>query len=136
LAAAFTGLVLLIIAIADWGGGPALFPWFYDWPGLDKVGHLVLMGVLAYLVNRAAGLFWPGRMGLTWMSVPTLVLLVLVTAEECSQLWLINRSFDLWDLGCDFVGLFAGGMWAEWELARRAGPGRLFPGYSQSKKST
>lgn len=96
MAAVFLLLIVAIIVIADEGLGPHLFPWAYQTPGMDKVGHVTLMGMLAYLLNRAMR----GRVRLVTTS-----LLVAVTLEEVSQLFTRNRRFDPGDLACDVVGI-------------------------------
>ena len=114
LTAGYVLLVLALIVVADWGGGPRLFPWVYHRPGLDKLGHLVLMGTLAYLVNRTVGTLWPAREPV-WLSTASWVVLVLVTLEECSQIWLPYRTFEWSDLAADYVGIVVlGGLGSRW----------------------
>ncbi len=45
--------------------------------------------------------WWAAGFGLFVVAVRA----VAVTLEELSQRWLGNRSFDLGDLGCDYVGI-------------------------------
>ena len=109
LTAVYGLLVVALVVVADRGGGPGLFPGFYNRPGMDKLGHMVLMGTLAYLVNRSVRTARPEWAGARWLSKATVVVLVLVTLEEFSQMWLPHRTFEWWDLAADYVGILVFG---------------------------
>ena len=47
----FILVLILIVVIANLGLGSTYFPFIYSVPGLDKIGHFFLMGVLSFLIN-------------------------------------------------------------------------------------
>lgn len=70
----------------------------------DKVGHFVLWGLLTAIVNLAM----PNRcirFGRWPMPLGTVVLIVVVVAEESSQRWLDNRTLDAADLVANLLGI-------------------------------
>lgn len=113
-------LVAIIIA-ADRGMMPEWIERFYDWPGGDKLGHLVLMGTAAFVVElalagRSHSLRFGGRTAKLWLG--SLGVGAAVIAEECSQLAFPSRTFSLADLACSLAGVLAGGALARALLAR------------------
>jgi len=84
----------------------------------DKIAHALLYGIMALLLNDALNFrrgrllsqhFKPlfaifGVMAITPYIGSTIVL-IFATLEECSQYYIPSRTFDLWDLGADFVGV-------------------------------
>ena len=121
LAIAFGAFVLLIVLAADLGVIQSLLPYVpyaYVSPGGDKIGHLVLMGMLSFLVNLA---FRAERLRLSWAKPlkGTLLVLALVALEEASQSLLPHRSFSLADLAFDAVGIVGLGLVAERVVRRR-----------------
>jgi len=76
----------------------------------DKICHALLYGVMAFLLNygldfrrvdilaHLGGLENPLYLG-------SIIVLTFATLEECSQYYIPSRTFDLWDLGADFVGV-------------------------------
>jgi VanZ family protein len=85
------------------------------------------MGIMSALANLAAR----GRMvrfGPVSFGVGTLIVAIVVVAEEISQIWVPGRTFDLFDLGADFLGIACGEILAgryrrssiaSWESIRR-----------------
>ena len=70
----------------------------------DKIAHFFLMGSLAYLLPFA--LLDPSKARFRWNFVGLVALIAfLVTAEEFSQRFLLTRSFQLWDLVADYLGI-------------------------------
>ncbi len=47
----FILVLILIVVIANLGLGSTYFTFIYNIPGLDKIGHFFLMGILSFLVN-------------------------------------------------------------------------------------
>lgn len=86
-----------------------------DLPGLDKLVHLVLYGVLGFLVTRAA---WERPRA--WQPVAAALVGVLVYAalDEWHQTFIPGRSSDLLDLAADAVGALAGTAVAALGLSR------------------
>jgi len=110
LAILFFGFLCLIVYLANQGRLYDYVPNVNDYPGADKICHFILMGTMAMLANLALG----GRkIQLFSKSVylGSLIVLVLVGAEELSQLFITSRSFDLLDLSFDILGIYFLGKW-------------------------
>lgn len=101
----YAGFIIAIIYAANHN---ALFQGLLDWvratPGMDKVGHFVLVGTLAFLVNWmlncrtmpiAGRPFYLGSAGC----------FALFTMEEISQIWIPTRTFDFFDFLCNTLGI-------------------------------
>jgi len=119
LTGAFIIVLFLIVVIANLGLGSTYFPFIYSIPGLDKIGHFLLMGVLSFLINL---LFKAKRIQISSLDIllGSLVVILVVTLEELSQLFLIFRAFSWVDLVFDFGGVFLGGQLAAWLIKRQA----------------
>jgi len=117
----FILVLILIVITANLGLGYEYFPFMYTIPGLDKVGHFFLMGVLSILVNL---LFKAEKTRLVSQDflIGSLVVVLVVTLEELSQLFLIHRAFSWLDLAFDLGGIFLGGRLASW-LVRKTTQG-------------
>jgi len=109
----FILILILIVVIANLGLGSKYFPFIYSIPGLDKIGHFILMGVLSFLVNlllkgkKVQILYFKFLLG-------SLVVIFVVALEELSQLFLIYRAFSWLDLVFDLGGIFLGGQLVAW----------------------
>lgn len=70
----------------------------------DKLGHILLLGTLTFLVNWAmqAHTFVFKKIQILTGSC---IVFALITVEEISQNWLDNRTFDLADLGGNYLGI-------------------------------
>ncbi len=110
------GFVAGVIICAD----RRLLGWFFGWvngiPFGDKAGHFFLIGVLAMLLNHALS-YQVHRISRWQWQRGGLVVLLVMTMEEFSQLWFSSRSFDVGDLLANALGVLA----AEW-IARRRTP--------------
>jgi hypothetical protein len=109
----FVVFLTVLVWRADSGRAHWLFDLARSVPGGDKAGHFILFGVLAFLVNlvmRAAVV----RYGKLTVLKGSAIVVILVTAEELSQLFFVSRSFDFLDLSADMVGI-----WIFGQLARR-----------------
>jgi VanZ family protein len=114
--AGFIVFLVALVALADSGRGQPFFALVRQVPAGDKLGHFVLFGILSFLVNlisRGAG-FKLGRIVLLKGSA---IVIGVVTAEEFSQLFFRSRSFDLFDLAADLLGIFMCGWLATKYLA-------------------
>jgi len=96
--------ILLVVALADLG----FMSWFREYasqyPGIDKVIHFILVGGLSWaliFLFNAKRLFLFGSS----LFVGTIVTSALVTLEECSQLLVAARRFELFDLLADYLGI-------------------------------
>lgn len=116
---AYAGLIGVIVVVADVGGTGAMFGALHAVPHGDKLGHFVLIGVLALLVD----LGWRrdlrvGPVRVAWAAV---VIAALALAEELTQIGLPTRTFDLGDLSADWLGIAAfvgAGRWLRPRLDR------------------
>ncbi len=108
--AAFLAFIIVVIYAANQRLARGFFGLVQSFPLGDKAGHFVLMGTLAFLLNRALACrtIPPG------VQLGGAIVAVFVVAEEISQRWLPSRSFDYGDLVADFLGIALAG----W-LARR-----------------
>ena len=114
-------LLILIVIIANLGLGPIYFPFIYDIPGLDKIGHFFLMGTLSYLVNRTLGSKRIQILSANLLLGNLLVILV-VALEEISQIFLVHRAFSVLDLAFDMGGIILGGYIAQRSATVTADP--------------
>jgi len=100
----FAVLLLIIIWLANTGNLPAWMVALKAFPGGDKVGHFMLMGCMALLLNislRQRRMTLAGRS----LLLGSILMALLVTLEEFSQIWLPLRSFDWGDLLADYLGI-------------------------------
>jgi VanZ family protein len=100
----FTLFIILIIVLADTGNLGILAMVYYI-PYADKVGHFVLYGILALLINLTLFRSAPqqNRVGLVLVSGLTLALLI--GLEEISQRNISSRTFGLDDLSASYLGV-------------------------------
>jgi len=100
-----------LVCLADSGRARWLFRMAESIPGGDKAGHFVLFGLLAFLVNlvMSATVVRFGRLALLKGSA---IVMVIVIAEEVSQLLFVSRSFELLDLTADLAGIWIFGQLA------------------------
>jgi len=109
-------MILLIIASANQGNLYYLKQIVFLIPYGDKWGHFFLIGLLAFFVNlwlnceKLKVLKWSFLKG-------SVIILAIITLEELSQIFIENRSYDLWDLTCDYLGILVFGQLA-WYLTR------------------
>jgi hypothetical protein len=105
LAAAYFAVVVLIIWLADHRDTQFIFGWIHALPGGDKLGHFLILGGLACVVNHALRCRTVALLGRPVL-LGSLATLILATAEETSQLYISGRSFDLFDLAADVLGIW------------------------------
>ena len=111
-----TAIYILILAgiifLADFRGTQYLLNFVGNIPYGDKIGHLGLMGTFALLVN----LVLQAKNFQVWKLrylLGSLIVMLIVTLEEFSQIFIRGRTFDLYDLLFDYLGIFIFG-----EIAR------------------
>ena len=97
---------LYIVCAADAGHLPAFFRSLYDFPNGDRVGHVIIYGILGFLISRAfpAGV----RLGRVSLPIAIIALLVFSALEEWSQSLFSTRTADPIDLACSWTGIFLG----------------------------
>jgi hypothetical protein len=107
LGALFLAFFLYVIYTANHGTVPLFIRRLYMFPGGDKMGHFVLLGIASFFANQV---LYPRHFlvfGKVFF-VGSLIVLIAITAEEISQMFLANRTFDLIDLSCSYLGIIAG----------------------------
>lgn len=101
-------LFIGIILIANRGGGH-FWHFLTDLPGGDKLGHLGLVGTLSLLLNLSLR----GRRAprpLAGVMLGSVLVAIVMTAEECSQAFIPSRSLDLFDGLANLAGAALGEM--------------------------
>ena len=113
---AFSCFIVFIIVQANLGNNG----WFAAIqsviPYADKVGHFVLIGAMALLLNLSLGARRIAIAGRYWL-LGSVILFVVFTVEEMTQLGLAHRTFDLGDLSMDYLGILVFG-----RIARAVSP--------------
>lgn len=97
LAVALLGHVVALYLPGSAGSGIELFP------HVDKVVHVFLFGVPAFLLRRLTTAWWP--IALLIVHAPV--------SEAVQHLWIPYRSGDPWDLVADLVGIALGAVLAQ-----------------------
>lgn len=116
LAVLFTLFIIAVVILADLDAFPPYVRKLYDFPNGDKVGHLILFGLLNFFLTSAffsRFSFSRGRIAL----FVGLILVLAIAAEEFSQQYFAARTFDLVDLTASYVGAFVGG-WIAWRIKK------------------
>ncbi len=96
--------VIAIIMMANQGNYKFIFQWLHIIPYGDKLGHFFLIGLLSLLINLSLNCakFELWRMNFFKGSA---IVLVIITLEEFSQVFIPSRSFDLGDVLANYVGI-------------------------------
>ncbi|WDE05106.1 VanZ family protein [Thalassomonas viridans] len=89
---------------ANSAGNNIFFELVRSLPYGDKLGHLVLYGTLSLLTIIAFNHRCVQVKGYP-LPLGALVVLALALAEELSQLFLSNRTFDMADISADIAGI-------------------------------
>lgn len=105
LAAAYFAAVALVIWFADHRDTQSIFSWIQVLPGGDKLGHFLILGGFAFVLNHALRCRTV-TLGGKPVLLGSLVVLTLAAAEETSQLFIPGRTFDLLDLAADALGIW------------------------------
>lgn len=110
-----TGIYVFILAVivllADLNGTGYLLDFVGEISYGDKIGHFILTGLFALLLNLAFGLR-KARVGVFGFPLGSLIVAIVATLEECSQIYVGGRNFDGGDLIADYLGIFAFGILA------------------------
>ena len=102
----------IIIFLNDFKETQHLFFIFATVQYLDKVGHLVIMGFLSFVVNLALNARQI-RISKIQYLLGSIIVFTVVTIEEVSQLFVSGRNFEFSDMFFNTVGVILFG-----ELAR------------------
>lgn len=102
---AFIFFISIIIFLANTGGDLGLLVLIHKIPMGDKLAHMLVVGTLAFLVNLSLK-----AQTFNFLNFQTLVgsaiIFCSITVEECSQMWIVHRNFDLLDLTFNYIGVF------------------------------
>ena len=109
----FIVFLIFVVIIANLGLLPSFFPFIYQIPGGDKIGHFFLMGLLSLFVNIALKTK-KVRLLSKNILLGSLIVMAVVTIEEFSQIFLEYRSFSIIDLLFDFFGIIIFGYLADY----------------------
>lgn len=104
---------LILVMLANLGALPDGISQVYAYPGGDKIGHLIIAALLALSLNLALACRRLSILNLSFLS-GSAVISILMTVEETSQLWFSNRTFSLFDLGSDYLGIFLSSVFLRW----------------------
>lgn len=113
LAVGFALFLAVVVALADLGRGTSIMKWVTYLPGGDFTGHLLLLGTMSLLLNGALQFkTFPWK---SWnILMGTAILLSVATLEETSHLFLVSRSFSLYDMLGNTIGIIAFGEIGRW----------------------
>ena len=111
LAVIYVLFLVLLVFLADQKQYQFLFRFVRQTPYGDKVGHFVLMGLFSLILNLALSC-GKIRLGAFSLLAGSMVVAVIVTLEELSQIFVRYRTFDLVDLIFDYTGIFLFGQLA------------------------
>ena len=100
----FTSFLAVIIFLRNNNLANSFFMLFMNIPYYDKFGHFFLMGFLAFLAVVSIVPILPYPTSKSTLVV-LLGVLLLIAAEECSQIFVVTRTFSLADFICDFLGV-------------------------------
>ena len=129
----FAVFLCMLVWLADAGRGQWLFNLVRLVPGGDKTGHFILFGLLSFLLNvvlRAAIV----RYGKLTLLKGSIIIALVVIAEEISQLFFASRTFDLLDLSADMAGIWFFGRLACRYLKHECALAHQSAGSSQRKQ--
>ena len=99
--------ICYIIFLADTADYNFAFRVVGQIPYGDKICHALLYGMMALFLNYGLGFrsYAVSGRGDTSLQLGSLIVLTFAAIEEFSQYFIASRTFDLWDLGADIVGV-------------------------------
>ncbi len=100
----FFGFISWVIFIANTQKNHIIFVWMENIPYADKVGHVVLYGILALLLNIALRYKSIYIFGFN-MQIGALIVLTFAGLEELTQYFIPNRTLDIYDFLADIAGV-------------------------------
>jgi len=98
----FSCFIVWVIYMANTGQNNAIFQIVKETPYGDKIGHLLLFGLLTLVLNF--GLMFKTFMNGKYL-LGTVLVCIFVLIEETSQYWIPTRTFDGFDLLADTLGI-------------------------------
>jgi polysaccharide biosynthesis protein VpsQ len=117
----FLAFMVAVIVAASSGHMPPFIRTLYAFPQGDRVGHVVLFGILSFLLTAA----FPRDAALRGMQIPRVALWIWLVAalEEWSQSFFPSRTADLVDFACTTIGIAGGTLVSHlWQIRQRNQP--------------
>lgn len=111
LAGIYILFLVLLVFLVDQKQYQFLFRFVRQTPYGDKAGHFLLMGLFSLLLNLALSCR-KVRVGAFSLLTGSIIVAVIVTLEELSQIFVRYRTFDPVDLIFDYTGIFLFGQLA------------------------
>jgi len=102
--------ISFIIFLADTADHNFAFRLLGDVPYGDKIGHVVLYGVMALLLNYGLKFKSYKLLGFN-MQLGAIIVFVFAVIEEGTQYYIPSRTFDLYDIFGDFIGVILFSLW-------------------------
>jgi len=96
--------ISFIIFLADTANYNFAFRFLGHIPYGDKIGHIVLYGIMAWLLNFGLRFKSYKIFGFN-MQLGALIVILFAIIEEGTQYYIPSRSFDLYDILGDFIGV-------------------------------
>ena len=100
----FGGFILWIIYMANTGQYTPFFGWVRSIPYGDKIGHVLIFGLLT-LGGNIMSRFKTVRLAKIHIYLGTLIIASFAFFEELSQHFMANRRLDMGDLLADVIGI-------------------------------
>jgi VanZ family protein len=114
----YAAALATILVLADARLLPAFVAHINELPVVDKVIHFSMFGILALLVNLS--LVRRGKWPLAGAIITGgMIVAVLATAEELSNLLVTAREYSLGDLTANYLGVLCVGVLPLWTLHRK-----------------
>jgi polysaccharide biosynthesis protein VpsQ len=113
LAILYTLFLALLVFLVDQKQYQFLFRIVRRTPYGDKAGHFLLMGLFSLLVNLALSCR-KIKVGTLYLLLGSIIVALVVTLEEFSQIYVRYRSFDPVDLLFDYAGILLFGLLANY----------------------
>jgi len=104
IAVGFFCFIIWVIYLANTGQSSMFFQFIASIPNGDKLGHFCLFGLLTLVANLAFK-FKSFKLYSMELFLGTILVFSFVVIEEFSQYFIPNRTFDLFDLLADFIGI-------------------------------
>lgn len=95
-----------IIFLADSADYNFAFYLVGDIPYGDKVAHALLYGIMALLLNYGLRFKYFGTKFFQ-LQIGSMLVFLFAALEEISQYFILSRTFDLYDLLADVIGIVA-----------------------------
>jgi len=108
---AYVLFLTLIVLVANLGIASWVFSAVTLVPFGDKYCHLILMGLFSFLLNSSLHCQTISLSGVRIL-MGSMIVYLLVLAEELSQFWVVSRNVEAYDLLFDFIGIYLFGMLA------------------------